>query len=152
MDCVAAHTALIFRRNRCTIVLMKIIADTSVFMAVVLNEPEKGSIVRLTKGNVLVAPEVLPYEICNALSAMGKRKRLARKEQSDAWKMAQRIPVTLRSVDMQQSLEIAIKHNICAYDAFFLECAANSRSPLLTLDRAMQRIADNMGITVLELK
>ncbi|MCD4764328.1 MAG: toxin-antitoxin system, toxin component, PIN family protein [Desulfobacterales bacterium] len=37
-----------------------------------------------------------------------------------------------------------------AYDAYFLECADNLRSPLLTLDRGMKRIAKEMGIAILE--
>ncbi len=35
-------------------------------------------------------------------------------------------------------------------DACFLECADSLRSPLLTLDHGMKRIAKEMGITILE--
>jgi len=52
---------------------MKIVADTNTFIAVALNEPEKDMIIRLTEGYDLVAPEVLPFEIGNALTAMMKR-------------------------------------------------------------------------------
>ena len=44
----------------------------------------------------------------------------------------------------------AVKFNIYAYDAYFLECANSLRSPLLTLDRGMKRIAEEMGIALLE--
>jgi hypothetical protein len=36
--------------------------------AVALNEPEKGKIIGLTEGHDLIAPDVLPFEIGNALS------------------------------------------------------------------------------------
>jgi hypothetical protein len=49
---------------------MKIIADTNTFIAVALNEPEKDKIIRLTDGHDLIAPDVLPFEIGNALTAM----------------------------------------------------------------------------------
>lgn len=64
---------------------MKIIADTNTFLAVVLNEPEKSEIIRLTTGYDLVAPLILPFEIGNALSAMLKRRRLNSDEVLSAW-------------------------------------------------------------------
>ena len=59
-----------------TIVLMKIIADTNTFIAVALNEPEKAKIIELTEGHDLIAPDVLPFEIGNALTAMMKKNAL----------------------------------------------------------------------------
>ena len=58
----------------CTNVLMDIIADTNIFLAIALNEPEKEQIIQLTSGVNIIAPEILPYEIGNAFSAMIKRK------------------------------------------------------------------------------
>jgi predicted nucleic acid-binding protein len=43
-----------------------------------------------------------------------------------------------------------MQHNTYAYDAYFLECALNQRSPLLTLDRQMREIAKNIGIQIME--
>jgi hypothetical protein len=42
---------------------MNIVADTNIFLAVALNEPEKDVITQLTTGMVIIAPEILPYEI-----------------------------------------------------------------------------------------
>jgi len=53
---------------------MNIIADTNIFLAVVLNEPEKDKIVQLTSNTDAISPEILPYEIGSALTAMVKRK------------------------------------------------------------------------------
>jgi predicted nucleic acid-binding protein len=131
---------------------MKIIADTNTFIAVALNEPEKGMIIRLTEGHDLFAPEVLPFEIGNALTALMKRNVLKADEVVSAWEMVQRIPVDLRRIDVGAALKIATKHNIYAYDAYFLECALNLRSPLLTLDRQMKGIAEKIGIQVMEEK
>jgi predicted nucleic acid-binding protein len=55
---------------------MNIVADTNIFLAVVLNEPEKELIIQLTSNMVIIAPEILPYEIGNALTAMVKRKQI----------------------------------------------------------------------------
>jgi len=129
---------------------MKIIADTNTFIAVALNEPEKGRIIRLTKGHDLIAPDVLPFEIGNALTTLMKKSVLKKEEVVSVWELIRQIPVDLRHTDIQSALKIAIKFNIYAYDAYFLECAFNLRSPLLTLDLGMQRVAREIGITILE--
>ena len=129
---------------------MKIIADTNTFIAVALNEPEKDLIIRLTEGCELVAPEVLPFEIGNALTVMMKKSVLQADEVASSWEIVQHIPVDLRHIDIKSALKIATKFNIYAYDAYFLECAGSLRSPLLTLDRGMKMIAREIGITILE--
>ncbi len=129
---------------------MKIVADTNTFIAVALNEPEKDMIIRLTEEHEVVAPEVLPFEIGNALTAMMKRNALEADEVVLAWDMVQHIPVDLRPIDIRAALDIATQYNIYAYDAYFLECAHNLRSPLLTLDGHMKEIAQKIGIQVME--
>ena len=129
---------------------MRIVADTNTFIAVALNEPEKDMIIRLTEGYDLIAPEVLPFEIGNALTAMMKRNALEAEEVILAWDMVQYIQVDLRRIDIRAALNIATQYNIYAYDAYFLECALNLRSPLLTLDRQMKGIAQEIGIQVME--
>jgi predicted nucleic acid-binding protein len=129
---------------------MKITADTNIFIAVALNEPEKSRFIRLTEGHDIIAPDVLPFEIGNALTAMMKKKALKKNEVASAWEAVQHIPVDLRNTDIKSALKIAIKFNIYAYDAYFLECAVNLRAPLLTLDRGMQRAAQEIGITIME--
>ncbi len=129
---------------------MKIIADTNAFIAAALNEPEKDMIISLTEGHDLVAPEVLPFEIGNALTAMMRRNVLEVDEVILAWDMIQQIPVDLRRIEIRAALDIATQYNIYAYDAYFLQCALNLRSPLLTLDRQMKGIAQKIGIQILE--
>lgn len=130
---------------------MKIVADTNTFLAVALREPEKDLLAEVVAGHDLIAPEVLPFEIGNALTAMVRKRSLARDEVRPAWEMAASIPVELRKVDIRGALEIASRFNIYAYDAYFLECATRFRAPLLTLDRAMGRVAKELHIDVVEL-
>ena len=129
---------------------MKILADTNVFLAVVLNEPEKRWILEVTRDAELVAPEVLPYEIGNALSAIVKRKGLGSEKALEIEAQVTGIPVSLQSVDIHAALEIAVNHNIYAYDAYFLHCAKAFNCALLTLDRQMLRVARALGIRCLE--
>lgn len=134
-------------KYNCTVM---VVADTNIFLAVALNEPEKADIVRLTLGRVLVAPDVLPYELGNALTAMMRKRFLESDQVAVAWGEIQRIPVELRRIDIRRALELAGRFNIYAYDAYFLDCARSCRCPLLTLDRGMRSVAREAGITLLE--
>jgi predicted nucleic acid-binding protein len=79
---------------------------------------------------------------------MMKKNTLKKEEVASAWEVVQQIPVDLRHTNIKSALRIALEFNIYAYDAYFLECADNLRSPLLTLDRGMQRVAWEIGITI----
>jgi len=72
---------------------LNIVSDTSIFLAVALDEPEKKRIIDLTSGVDVIAPEILPYEIGNALSALRKRDRIMIDEALSAQNTAGRISV-----------------------------------------------------------
>lgn len=130
---------------------MDLIADTNIFLAVALNEAAKDEIVRLTIDASISAPEILPYEVGNALSALLKRKKLTQSEALTVLKVVNRVPVRLVSADIQASLTIAAEYDIYAYDAYFLQCAMAYSYPLLTQDKRMRKVAKELGIQVLEL-
>jgi predicted nucleic acid-binding protein len=129
---------------------MNIMTDTNIFLTVVLEESQKERIIQLTTGCNAISPEILPYEIGNALSAMIKRKKLSKDEALQVQKKIETIPVRLISVDIYEALKIAIDNNIYAYDAYFLQCAKSLSCPLLTLDKNMKIVAKKIGISVLE--
>jgi len=129
---------------------MNIVADTNIFLAVALNEPEKDLIIQLTSDMVIIAPEILPYEIGNALTAMVKRKQITPNEAMSALGIANKIPVRLAQVDIPQALKLALDFNIYAYDAYFLHCAKSSSCPLITLDNRMKQVAIKLNIEILE--
>lgn len=128
---------------------MNIVADTNIFLTVSLNEPEQARIVSLTMNASIIAPEILPYEIGNALSAMVKRKKLTRAEALEVERVTNLIPLRLVSVDIHEALKIAAEQNIYAYDAYFLQCAKAHSLPLLTLDKRMKQVAKALGIQIL---
>ena len=130
---------------------MNIIADTNIFLAVALNEPEKEPIIKITSKALLIAPESLPFEIGNALSAMIKRRQITKQEALAAENFTHDIQVRLVPVEIQSCLQLAIKQNIYAYDAYFLRCAISHGYPLLTLDRRMRQVAEKMGIEILDI-
>ena len=129
---------------------MDIVTDTHLFLAVALNEPEKTRIVQLTSNSNAIAPEILPYEIGNALSAMIKRKQITHDEALSAFEIASKIPVRLVSIDILKALELALEFNIYAYDVYLIQCALQTSTPLLTLDNGLITAAHKMGVQTLE--
>ncbi len=129
---------------------MQIVFDTNIFLAVVLDEPAKRSIVLRTIEAEAVAPEIVPYEIGNAITAMVKRKQLTRAQAAQTFDAASTIPVRLVPVDIQQALSVAVEYNLYAYDAYFLQCAMALSCPLMTLDKPLKKVAYDLNIDIVE--
>ena len=129
---------------------MNIVVDTSVLIAVIVNEAEKRALVAQTRGAELFAPRSLHWEIGNAFSAMFKRQRITVEQAKTAIEIYQKISLNLVDVDLAQALELAAQLNVYAYDAYVRACAIEQKCPLLTLDGGLMRAAKTLGIDVLE--
>jgi len=129
---------------------MKLVIDTSAILAVLLDEPERSALIAATQSARLCAPASIPWEVCNALSAALKRRRLALPQAAEILSNFGKIPLQLMPVDLTAALEVAAAFGIYAYDAFVLELARAEQCALLTLDRGVQRIARASRIQLLE--
>jgi predicted nucleic acid-binding protein len=129
---------------------MDIVIDASAILAVLLNEPERARIIEATRGTDLMAPESLPFEIGNALSALLRRKLLGTIDGLAVWHGFSAMPIRFVEVDIPTSLMVAGEEGIYAYDAYILTCAAGYRSPLLTLDKRLTAVARSRGTALLE--
>ncbi|WP_447969901.1 type II toxin-antitoxin system VapC family toxin [Nitrospira sp. M1] len=81
---------------------------------------------------------------------MLKQKQLTLKEVLLAFEVIRTIPVRLVSADIRHAVKLAAEYNIYAYDAYFLQCALYLSCPLLTLDKRMKQVANDLKIEVLE--
>lgn len=129
---------------------MDIIVDTSVLIAAITNEPTRPQLIALTADAHLLAPGSVPWEITNAFSAMLKRKRATLEQVRQAWNAYNQIPLRLLEVDMGQALRVAAQYDLYAYDAYFIVCALQHKSPLLTLDGGLRQAAIQAGVTIIE--
>ncbi len=111
---------------------MPIVVDASVIIAVIANEPEKDTLIRLTQGADLIAPRSIHWEIGNAFSAMLKRNRVTVEQVLKAIEAYAKIPIRYVEVELEKSLEIADTLGIYAYDAYLIRCALKYRSPLIS--------------------
>jgi len=129
---------------------MNIIVDTNILLAAVMDEPEKIQITQITQGMELIAPEVLPFEMGNAITSLLKKRIITPGEVLDVWEATRQIPVKLMPINIEMALKIAVQFGIYAYDAYFLQCAIEQGWPLLTLDRKMKAIASKLNIEIME--
>ena len=129
---------------------MNVIVDTSAVIAVITNEKHKKELIKLTEGVELMAPYALHWEIGNAFSAMFKRKRIKYLQAISAIRYYREIPIRFIDIELDFALEIASKLDIYAYDAYFLCCASQHNSPLLSLDQKLLTAATDIGIKIIE--
>ena len=55
-------------------------------------------------------------------------------------------------VPLEKTLEISHAQNIYAYDAYLIQCAQQTSTSLLTLDKELKAIGKIMGINILEIE
>ena len=129
---------------------MDVVIDTSALLAVIVAEPERDRIVKLTAGYTLIGPGSITWEIGNAFSAMLKQQRIGLAEAQQGLKIFNAIHLRFVRVDLNNAISIAYETKTYAYDAYFLDCAVRHAAPLLTLDRALERAAKRLGVKVME--
>lgn len=129
---------------------MRVVADTSVIVAVIAGEPDRDRLIELTQGADLIAPPSLHWELGNALAAQIRRGRLTLAQAEHLLRVYQTIPIQFVEVSLAAALEIAKARGIYAYDAYMIACAEKYRCALLTLDKGLIRAAEEAGIDVME--
>ena len=124
--------------------------DTSAILAVIGEQPEKGELIRLTRGATLLAPPSVHWEVGNALSAMFKRKAIGLDVALTLLDSYAHIAIRFTDLALKQAVELAARLNVSAYDAYVLACAVNQRAPILTLDSGLRARALELKLNVLE--
>jgi predicted nucleic acid-binding protein len=130
--------------------MASIVIDTSAILAVLLNEPERPALIRVTAGVDLTGAPSLPWEVGNALVAAVRRTRLSAADVRSAWASYQEVPIRLPRIDAQRALTLSLDAGLYAYDGYVLEAARSGRLPLLTLDRRLARAAGRLGVRLME--
>lgn len=131
---------------------MKFVVDASVIIAVIADEPEKEKLIEITKGADLLAPASIHWEIGNAFSAMIKKQRITLEQAQKAIEIYKKIPIRFTEVELEETLDIVSKYGIYAYDAYLVRCAIKYKSALITLDRKLVQVAQEMNVSVVEVE
>lgn len=129
---------------------MELVVDTSVIIAVIVDEPAKDGLISLTVGADLIAPRSVHWEVGSAFSAMLKRNRITLEQAMQAIDLYYTIPVRFVDVELEAALCIAGDLGMYAYDAYLVRCAQRYGAPLLSLDKDLVRLARQAGVEVVE--
>lgn len=127
-----------------------IVVDTSVIIAVIANEPERETLIGLTRGASLIAPQSVHCEVGNAFSAMLRRNRSTLPPLLKAVEIYRQVPIRFVDVELDESLRIAAALGIYAYDAYLIRCALKYTCPLISLDSSLLQCARQMKAQVIE--
>ena len=79
-----------------------------------------------------IAPHLLIYEVVNGILTAVGRKRLDSDKALEAMDNLMELGVALREVQPERVLELALKHNLSAYDAAYLALAESKGCELWT--------------------
>jgi len=123
--------------------------DACAIMAVIVKEPERDLVIKLTQGAVMISPNMVSYEIANALTKMMKKKIIEKKRMIDAYNYFAKIPLKTIEISIEKALEIAWDYKIYAYDACYLEAARRLNLPLLTFDDNMIKVGKKLDIKII---
>ena len=123
--------------------------DACAIMAVIVKEPERELVIELTQGAVMVSPNMVAYEIANALTKMMKKKVIEKERMINAYNYFLKIPVKTIEIDIEKALEIAWDYKIYAYDACYLEAAKRLHLPLLTFDDNMIKVGKELNVKIM---
>ena len=128
---------------------MEILLDASAIMAIILNEPSRNEVISLTENAILLCPEIISFEIGNALINLFKKRKISEPELLEAYKNYTSIPIRNIKVNVEKALKIACKYKIYAYDAYYLEIAYRLKLPLITFDVPMKKVGIDLKINIL---
>jgi predicted nucleic acid-binding protein len=88
-----------------------------------------------------IAPNLLIYEIVNGVATATRQKRVAPDKATEAMGNLMTLGVELREVEPLRVLELALRHNLAAYNAAYLALAEAEGCELWTGDRPFYQAA-----------
>jgi len=121
-----------------------VIVDASVILGAYFPDEIQERAQALVRDHVieriqLVAPDLLSYEVTNAVVQAERRGRISNEQGKEILSSIERLGITLMPVTWQQMLPLAVRFNRFAYDAAYLAWAEATGEPLVTGDLTVPR-------------
>jgi predicted nucleic acid-binding protein len=120
------------------------VVDASALAAVLFGEPGSDEVARRLEGRALVAPALLRFELANICWKKARRHPDERKRILAAHTLADGLEIHEVEVRFADVVELADRENLTAYDASYLWLSQVLDLELVTLDRALSRVAENL--------
>lgn len=134
---------------------MTIVLDANLLVVLVNQDPRKEAVAAqidqwLAQDISLHAPDLLPYEVANALTRLIVAKHFAQDGLQTALELLSQLPINYHPLKLSpRVIEIALslkRQN--AYDAAYIALAESLNAELWTLDTPLYRNAHNLGFPV----
>jgi predicted nucleic acid-binding protein len=116
------------------------VVDASVICAVVFDEPEAAEALERIRRHMLVAPDLLPYEVSN-VAVMKHCRGTPLTDVRAGVARCLELDLLLEPTDSLQRLELAARYGLSAYDAAYLWLAESVQAPLITFDARLAEAA-----------
>jgi predicted nucleic acid-binding protein len=106
------------------------------------------------RGDTAIVPSFWPHEVLNALLVGEKRKRISRELVRSFLDDLARLPIMLEqfpaAIVFDRVQHFSRLHGLTAYDAAYLDLAADSGFPLATLDEDLMRACKKARIRLVQ--
>jgi len=104
----------------------------------------------LLDDHVAVVPTLWRFEVMNAVTTWRRRGDISHADCAVLLHDIMQIPFwTVDEGDPELVVSLASAHGLSAYDATYLRVAMITGDPLATLDAALKRVANEVGVTCL---
>jgi len=104
----------------------------------------------LLNDHVAVVPTLWRFEVMNAVTTWRRRGDISHADCAVLLHDIMQIPFgTVDEGDPELVVSLASAHGLSAYDATYLRVAMITGDPLATLDAALMRVANEVGVTCL---
>ena len=132
------------------------VVDASVTLAWCF--PDEGSeyaesVLMALNGQTMTVPAIWALEIANAILVGEKQKRSRQPEILRFMVLLEKLVIVQDAQSVAETvnnvLPLARDHGLSAYDASYLELSLRQGAPLATLDRRLQKAAQQTGIKIL---
>jgi predicted nucleic acid-binding protein len=101
------------------------------------------------KENDVIVPILWAYEVSNGLVMAHRRKRITVEELREITESLKALPIRVDPPDAEAALRLpslALRHQLTAYDAAYLELALRLTLPIATKDDALRRAMVACGV------
>ena len=122
---------------------MAVVVDASAICAIAFGEPEGPTLAAHLKGQTLLAPALIDFELASVALKKVRAHPDDRAKISLALHMALTLPISRVTVPGSEAVALAAATGLTAYDASYLWVARSRDAELVTLDDALQRVAQS---------
>jgi predicted nucleic acid-binding protein len=124
---------------------MPVVVDASALGAMAFGEPEGAEINKYLKGQTLLAPTLVDYELANLANTKVRRGAITVVQASVVLRAVLQLPIRRVAVPGEEMFLLATQTGLSAYDAAYLWLARTSDIELVTLDRQLAAVTDRLG-------